>query len=229
MVNYMQKSREITTGSILPISIGAMIRMPKCIGIRKSGRGGLRLPRLCLTLLMALTLLSVPASAEEHNVYNGPDMPFLEQDGEGAVPYGSHTVPSDYGVSTSNIALFGPMVSKFPYGTHYVYWRSGQYEYKLAYGRSLSYDGSRFLGDSVEIVTYRTNTGYGSQASLIHSTESNFALNPGNYVIWSDLGHYPTLYERGTLDYVHTAVLLLALFLVYSLFRNLWSSIRGKY
>ena len=171
---------------------------------------------------MVLTLLSVPAWAEEHSVYNGPGTPFLEQEGEGAVPYGSHTVPPDYGVGTSNINLFGPIVFKLPYGTHYVYWRSGQYVYQLAYGQSLSFEGGRFVGEAVELVTYRTYMGGGNQSTLVYSTESNFTLNPGNYVVWSDLGHYPTLYERGVLDYVQAACFGLAVCFVFWLIKSLF-------
>lgn len=178
---------------------------------------------------MGLPLLSVPASAEEHSPYNGPDTAQEEQEGEGVSLYSSHSVPSDYGVGTSNINIFGPVASKLPYGTHYVYWRESQYEYRFAYGKSLEFDGSHFLGDSVEVVTYRTNTGYGSQATFVYSTESNFTLSPGSYLVWSDLGHYPTLYERGVQDYVHAACIGLAVLFLYRLFCGLWNSIRGRY
>lgn len=176
-------------------------------------------------MLLMVPLFLIVVSAEEHSVYNGPGTPLEEQEGEGLSLYSSHAVPSDFGVGTSNINIFGPVVSKLPYGTHYVYWREGQYEYRLAYGESLEYDGSRFLGDSVEVVTYRTNTGYGSQATFVYSAESNFTLSPGSYLVWSDLGHYPTLYERGVQDYVETACFGLAvcfvLWLIKSLFRGL--------
>lgn len=139
-------------------------------------------------------------------------------------------IDADYGVGTSNINLFGPIASKLPYGTHYVYWREGQYVYCLAHSDTMELNGSRFTADQATIVRYTTYSGYGgAQANLTSSTERNFSLDAGNYLVWSDLGDYPTLYERGAVDYAQTACVILCSFALYYLFHHLWSDIRQRY
>ncbi len=138
----------------------------------------------------------------------------LEAQGE-VLPASAYAPGTDYGVGTSNISLFGPMASKLGHGEHYVYWRDSQYEYKMAYGQSLLFDGSRFLGDSVQIITYTTHSGYSGQATLTCVDEVDFRLDPGDYLVWSDLGHYPALYERGVVDYVHAAAVGVAVLFLY--------------
>lgn len=139
-------------------------------------------------------------------------------------------IDSDYGVGTSNINLFGPIASKLPYGTHYVYWREGQYVYSLAYSDTMELNGSRFSADQVTIVSYTTYAGYGgAQANLTSESERNFSLDAGNYLVWSDLGDYPTLYERGAVDYAKTTCIILCSFALYYLFHHLWSDIRQRW
>lgn len=143
------------------------------------------------------------------------------------VPYAS--ISSSYGIGTSNISIFGPIASKLPYGVHYVYYREGQYDYCLAYSSDLVYENGRFTADSATVVTYSTYTSGGGQAHFTVSEERNFSLSPGNYLVWSDLGDYPTLYERGGEDYAKTACVILASFGIYYLFERLWHSIRQRY
>lgn len=147
----------------------------------------------------------------------------------GIMPLSSHSITSNYGVGTTNTALFTGLVSKFDYGVHYVYWRDGQYSYRLAYSRDLVFEGSRFTAPSVQIVTYYTYTGSGQQATWSTAADSNFSLSTGNYLVWSDLGDYPQLETgKGERDYVHAACIGVAFFVLFSLFRSMWHSIRGR-
>lgn len=143
------------------------------------------------------------------------------------VPYAN--ISSSYGVGTSNISIFGPIASKLSYGVHYVYYREGQYNYCLAYSSDLVYEDGVFSSETATVVTYNTYSGSSGQASFSVSTERNFTLSPGNYLVWSDLGDYPTLYERGGEDYAKTACIILASFGIYYLFERLWHSIRQRY
>ncbi len=138
-------------------------------------------------------------------------------------------ISTSYGVGTSNISIFGPIASKLPYGVSYVYWRDSQYEYCLAYSDSLVLNGTRFSADTATVVRYNTNSGYQTQATFTVSTDANFFLDARNYLVWSDLGDYPTLYERGTEEYAKTACVILASFGLYYLFERLWHSIRQRY
>lgn len=138
-------------------------------------------------------------------------------------------ISGNYGVGTTNISIFGPVASKLPYGVHYVYWREGQYLYKFAYSAGLQYEDGRFTADDAAVISYSTNTSYSGQATFVLGSETDFSLDPGDYLVWSDLGHYPALYERGEVDYAHLTCVILASFGLYYLFLRLWHSIRQRY
>ena len=191
---------------------------------------------LCLmSLLAALSALSWVEAVESDSVYQIGDLPvYVEQEGGEMLEYALVAVPtsninSSYGVGTSNISIFGPIASKLPYGTHYVYWREGQYTYCFAYSGTISFENGRFFGQDVTVITYETNNSYNSQATFTTAQESNFTLSPGNYLVWSDLGNYPTLYERGGEDYAKTACIILASFGLYYLWHHMWADIRQRY
>lgn len=160
--------------------------------------------------------------AAENEVYNGEQEVL-----DGIEPYAS--IAEDYGVGTSNTAIFGPVASKLPYGTNYVYWRNSQYQYCFAYSADLQLSGTTFSAPDAVVVTYTTSTGYNSQATFTTASESNFILNAGNYLVWSDLGDYPILYERGEVDYAKTACIILCSFGLYYLFHHMWADIRQRY
>lgn len=105
-------------------------------------------------------------------------------------------IDSDFGVGTSNTAIFSGIVSGLPFGVNYVYWREGRYEYCLAYGRDLALSGTTFGGSNVSVVTYNTYTYDGQQATLTSRVESDFTLNTNSWLVWSNLGDYPRLERR---------------------------------
>lgn len=105
-------------------------------------------------------------------------------------------IDSDYGVGTSNTAIFSGVVSGLPLGVNYVYWREGRYEYCLAYGRDLALSGTTFGGSDVSVVTYNTNTYDGQQATFTSRVEPDFTLNTHSWLVWSNLGDYPRLERR---------------------------------
>ena len=188
-----------------------------------------------MSLLAALSALSWAGAVENDRVYQIGDLPvYVEQEGGEMLEYALVAVPaanisSSYGVGTSNITIFGPVASKLPYGTHYVYWREDQYTYCFAYSSTISFENGRFSGQDVTVITYETYNSYNSQATFTTAQESSFSLSPGNYLVWSDLGNYPTLYERGGEDYAKTACIILASFGLYYLFHHMWADIRQRY
>lgn len=109
----------------------------------------------------------------------------------------------DHNLGTSNLSIFQGLVSKVPFGEHYVYWRDGQYSYKFAYG-DLSWDGSEFTGaDEITICTYVANTtGYQADYYWQVSYDLSFSLDPGDRLVYSDLGDFPGLGEREVQKYV---------------------------
>ena len=136
-------------------------------------------------------------------------------------------IDSGYGVGTSYTAIFAGLARKLPYGVNYVYWREGQYTYVFAYGRGLALSGTTFRADSVDTVTYTSNSGYYEQASYVHGSQSNFSLPANNFLVWSNLGHYPTLEDgRDTLAQT-TLFVLVGYGVFYMLSRIIWRRFGG--
>lgn len=103
-------------------------------------------------------------------------------------PYASYDVY--YGsISSTYLEYMRGYLSKLPSDAHYVGARTGQYDYVFAYGADLTYNGSSFSGAATVIRWNTYNSG-----SMYESYDSAFYLNPGSYLVYSDLsGKYPSL------------------------------------
>lgn len=128
----------------------------------------------------------------------------------------------EYGVGTSYTEIFAGLARKLPYGVNYVYWREGRYTYVFAYGRDLELSGTTFRAARVDTVTYTTNSGYDRQASYVHGSESNFSLPAHDYLVWSNLGHYPTLEDGRDTIAQTTLFVLVGTGVFYLLSRIIW-------
>ena len=127
-------------------------------------------------------------------------------------------ISDNYGVGTSHVSIFAGMVGKLPLGHHYVYYRDGQYDYVLAHSDSLVYDGGMFSAADATIVTYTTSGSYQSQPTFTVSSDSDFQLDPADYLVWSDLGEYPDLIDRGEVQYEALGCFILCSFAVWIIF-----------
>ena len=104
------------------------------------------------------------------------------------------------------------ILTKCPPFQDYVFFRSGQYEYTLVCGEDLTLNVDTFVGFNVEAfkITYHTSTsGYGGTSYYTVTGESiaSFNLDTNNELVYSSLGSFPTLTERG--DFIETLTLLL--------------------
>lgn len=126
---------------------------------------------------------------------------------------------SDYNLGTSNLTIFEGVVEKVPFGHHYVYWRDSEYRYCLAVG-PLTVAGNTFSSsEPVTVYTYeRIYSGGDSHYEWSVSTDNVFSLSCGSRLVYSDIGHYPTIagkevsrYDAVT-AYCAVGVVLFALF-----------------
>ena len=192
-----------------------------------------------MILMLVLSISSVAAESEVSEVAepveteSSVDLIEMEvQDASGdvvrvAVPYASIT-PS-YGVGTSYNSLFSGVVSGLPYGVHYVYYRDGRYDWCLAYSSELVLSGSVFTAPSVTLVTYNTATNYQDQPTYAVSTESDFRLSAGDYLVYSDLGSYPDLYSREGDFYAQLISFILCSFGLFYLFLRLRNAVGRRF
>ena len=94
-------------------------------------------------------------------------------------------------ISTDIVNYFRGIVAKFPFGYHYVLFRSGNYQYIFAYGYNLSYSGTQFTGSNVDVIIYNSQS---TSFSYTHEKQSSFILRPLNGLIYTDLvDYYPSL------------------------------------
>lgn len=127
----------------------------------------------------------------------------------GSVQAATHTVYENGNLSTTYVTYFKDIVSGIGFNDNYVAFRSGQYSYTLIVG-DLEFNNNTFTlngaGKSYEYST--TSSNYNSQYYYYVDDISNFSLEVDNQIIYSDLGYYPQLVERGAKYEIITAVLL---------------------
>lgn len=110
--------------------------------------------------------------------------------------------------SNTYITYFRDIVSGIGFNDHYVALRSGQYEYILAVG-DIVYGNEIFTADdTVGLYTISLDSGYNASTTYTYREIDSLYVSTGNQIIYSDLGHFPQLIERGAKYETFTAVLL---------------------
>lgn len=127
-------------------------------------------------------------------------------------------------IGTTYVEYFRGYLCKLLPNQHYVAARVGQYDYIFAYGDSLTYNGS-FFGTDITVITINTY----NNGSFSSSVQSSFSLNPGSYMVYSDLsGKYPSLMTSS--DYsLRQVVIFIAILVVFYTLTKMASSGGVKY
>lgn len=100
-------------------------------------------------------------------------------------------------ISSSYLDYFTGIADKLSPSEHYVAYRSGQYEYTMAWGKELQYDGSRFRGDALSICRIYRYSG-SNYDYMVEWFSDSVNVSPGGNFVYSDLGNYAALTEGGT-------------------------------
>lgn len=100
-------------------------------------------------------------------------------------------------ISSSQITYFRDILPSTSILDNYVVFRDGQYSYQMVVG-DLSYSNGVFtLNDTGRIYTINTNSSYNSYYTYSNTDIDSFTLNTNDRIVYSDLGNYPQLEERG--------------------------------
>lgn len=110
--------------------------------------------------------------------------------------------------SNTYIQYFKDIISGMSFTDNYVAFRSGQYDYTLVVGKLEYTNGEIRLVGQGEIYTISQEGNYNSYYKYDYAETSNFSVNPSDKIIYSDIGNYPHLVERGAQYEIFTAVLL---------------------
>lgn len=184
--------------------------------------------RLCLMMALLVCLMVLPVRAVGcAGEVSGSEYSFTGVIDDSGALSGS-VVPVSVGrfAGYDLLGALGGVASKLDYGVHYVGWGDGNSTYSLAYSSDLSWVGTEFVGTSVEVVTIQAGA-VGESPSWSVSTDDDFSFSPGSALVYSDLGQYPQLVERGGKDYAQTACIILCSFGLFYLFRSMFTS-RGN-
>lgn len=110
--------------------------------------------------------------------------------------------------SNTYIQYFKDTLTKIPLGDHYVAFRSGQYSYTMVVGDIAFNNGVFSSTDTCAVFTIESDNSYNGYYSYSQSDIANFQLNAGDKILYSDLGHYPDLEERGQKYEILTTILI---------------------
>ena len=125
-------------------------------------------------------------------------------------------------LSNTYVTYFADVINSLNPNIDYVIYRSGQYEYSLVTG-NLEFNNKTFTSDeSVTIYKITTNSGYNSSYQYSISEVTNFNLSCDNALVYSNLGQYPNIQERGSY-YEEVIIILLS---VIMLFNIIWKIFR---
>lgn len=122
--------------------------------------------------------------------------------------------PYEGTISSTYLQYFRDIVSGIGFNDNYIAYRSGQYDYTMVVGK-FDYDGNTFRldGDGTRYTITNSNN-YNSYYSYSVSTIENLSLTVGDKIIYSDMGLYPQLVDRGA-KYETLTTYLLCIALLY--------------
>lgn len=130
-------------------------------------------------------------------------------------------VSNEYGVGTNYNAYFAGLVSGFDSGYHYVFYRSGQYEYTCVYSEDLALAGGTFTAESAKVAVLDNSGSYSSPPTWNVYEETDIRISAADSLVYSDLGDYPDLIERREVQYAELTVVILCSFAVWTLLDRL--------
>lgn len=113
--------------------------------------------------------------------------------------------------SNTYITYYRDILAGVPVTDNYVVFRSNQYEYIMVTG-DIVYNNGLFTSET-ECTTYTIGTSgnYNASYSFNIGTISSLVLDAGDEIVYSDLGTYPQLEERGAKYEILTTILIVAI------------------
>ena len=128
-------------------------------------------------------------------------------------------------ISSTYLEYFEGCIQKLDMNEHYVLWKSGDYEYTLAFSDELQLNGERFTGECETVTIYRdSSSNYNSDWYVeLGNQEVNFSAE--KLFCYSDLGNYSTL-QRGDNNVIAwTFLFFFGFFVVYSVCHDIFDYI----
>ena len=117
-------------------------------------------------------------------------------------------------ISTTYVTYFQDILGKVSPSKDYVMFRASQTEYKMVVGDLEINNGTIYTYEPCRVYSiYTTSSGYQSVYNFVANNYAEYTVNTNNTLVYSNLGDYPDLIERG--DYLETALLIIVLVIVF--------------
>lgn len=135
----------------------------------------------------------------------------------------THTTYENGSLSSTYVSYFRDILSGVNLTDHYVAFRSGQYDYTMITG-DISFDEQTQVftlnGVGKEYVFTTSGSSYNSSYDYNYREIDNFSLVNDSDIIYSDLGSFPQLMDRGSKYEILTTITLciMCLYFVIRLF-----------
>lgn len=131
----------------------------------------------------------------------------------GTVAQAASYTAYDGNLNNTYVTYFRDILAGVPVTDNYVVFRSNQYDYIMVTG-DIVYNNGLFTSDTVCQIFTITQVNSGIQGNY-YSYESReietFVLDAEDKIVYSDLGSYPQLEERGAKYEILTTVLIVAI------------------
>lgn len=126
--------------------------------------------------------------------------------------------------------VFSGRAGALAYGVHYACYHSGAHEITFVSARDLVYEDGVFSGGAahVQVLSYDQATSVLSGYQLVSSDVEQFVLSSWDGLLFSDLGDFPVLYNRGEEDYQHVEVIIAAAVGLLVAFRYIYLALWGR-
>lgn len=125
-------------------------------------------------------------------------------------------------ISTTYVQYFDDIIDGLPVNHSYVAARTGQYEYILHSSDNLKYSNGQFTSNDGITYKFSTNGSYNSTYDYSVNIEHGFSLNTNSQMVYSSIGDFPRLDERGSLfefAIIFTAVVCCICLLIRPIFK----------
>ena len=121
----------------------------------------------------------------------------------------THTVYDSGAISSTYLTYYRDILSGVSFNDNYVAFRDGQNSYIMVVGELECNNDVISLKDSGTAYIFRQEgTNYNNQYRYYVEDIKSFSVDTNNYIVYSDVGDYPQLMERGAKYEVLTTVII---------------------
>lgn len=141
----------------------------------------------------------------------------------GTTAHAASYIPYDGNPSNTYIQYFKDIVAGISLKDNYVAFRSAQNEYILCVGELSYADGIITLNGNGIQYTIGTEGNYNSVYEYEVADVSHFSLTTNNRIIYSDVGNFPQLIDRGAQYETYAVILIVVALLGVSIYKFFFS------